>query len=723
MKGCSFKYVWSQNNWQHWGVINPGTSDSFITWAPGNEGTYQIYVDMIAPDGTRTTRTVSASVRSSWTPKVDIPMSASLDTPVKISPSATGADDKDLSYNYVWSYEDSWDSENWGSTVRSTGSFTKDAQWTFAPKKSGHYHLYVSIKDAAGVVKEVSSYITVTEHWPLDTVQTSIPKTATVGKPIDLKIGTKGANSHLTYKFVWESDDWKQWGVIQQPSATSTCQWTPTRYGDIDLYVDITNSVGETVTKVFKVQVSNNGISYSGVSFSNNDPAIGQTVTITPSVKVTNPYGVKYKFVWERDNWKDWGVIRDASPEATASWNLNVSGNINVFVDVIDANGKAITRQAALSVQSEKWTYTGVSSSASIVHAGTPVDFAAQTSGSTQYLSYKFVWQKNNWAQWGVIQPKTAGKNKVSWTPGEAGNYTIYVDAIDSSGRAVTKMVNLTAWNYSGVNITSSGANTWTVSANLGAWIPESAGFKYKFVWCAGNTWAPQDWGVLQGPSSSNSVSFHPSTMGVRSDYYYLYVDVIDPSGNVSTQSGRVLYAPNGKIGYQNPGGFYQVSSFNVQPRVSTGIFSYMTPSRISVDATREQCIEAFVARAWEYTYTYTPYVWNYACAPGVGVDCVGLVMQCVYATGMDLGEFNPYDHFATGPNGWHSHDANNLWNYGRVQHVSLSQRRRGDVISYPGHVAIYIGNDTVIEALGRNVHVANIWSYPGARGCLRFFQ
>ena len=178
------------------------------------------------------------------------------------------------------------------------------------------------------------------------------------------------------------------------------------------------------------------------------------------------------------------------------------------------------------------------------------------------------------------------------------------------------------------------------------------------------------------------------------------------------------------KIGYQNPAGYYQVSSKTVvlAAKAYSTPFGYVTPSRISIAATRSQCVEAFIARAYEYIGT--PYVWNYARQPGVGVDCIGLVMQCCYATGMNLGEFNPYEHYYTGANGWHSHDANNMWNYGKVRHVSLAARQRGDVISWPGHVAIYIGGDRMIEAYpGRGVYIANLWAHGTPRGCMRFFQ
>ena len=185
---------------------------------------------------------------------------------------------------------------------------------------------------------------------------------------------------------------------------------------------------------------------------------------------------------------------------------------------------------------------------------------------------------------------------------------------------------------------------------------------------------------------------------------------------------GKVTYLSTGKIGYQNPSGYYQVSAHDVSlPYYASGYHTYVTPSRISPDATRGQVVEAFIGRA--YDYLGTDYKWNYSSWPGDGVDCVGLVYQCAYAVGMDMGEFNPYDHYATGSNGWHSHDANNLWNYGAVAHVGLGDRMRGDVISWEGHVAIYLGGDQIIEANSGGVKISSLWAYGTPRGAMRFFQ
>ena len=164
-----------------------------------------------------------------------------------------------------------------------------------------------------------------------------------------------------------------------------------------------------------------------------------------------------------------------------------------------------------------------------------------------------------------------------------------------------------------------------------------------------------------------------------------------------------------GYHGFQNPPQYYQVSSNSVViPHLGEGIFGYRTESRISKTASKLECINTMIGRAYEYLGT--PYKWDYSCAPGVGVDCSGLVMQCLYAVGMDLSPFNPWDHFYT-PG--HDQYANGMWDSPRFKHLSFSERQRGDLVCYPGHIAIYLGNDKIIEAYSPavGVRIASVYS------------
>ena len=165
----------------------------------------------------------------------------------------------------------------------------------------------------------------------------------------------------------------------------------------------------------------------------------------------------------------------------------------------------------------------------------------------------------------------------------------------------------------------------------------------------------------------------------------------------------------NGKYGWQNPTGYYQVSSYNVVlPGYSRGIFSYVSPTQVKPGSTREECVEIFVRRAQQYLGT--PYVWDYACAPGVGVDCAGLVLQCLYSVGITPNKYTPHDHFYT-PG--HDHYAVDMRNDPKFMRVSFANRKRGDLIFYAGHVAIYVGGDVIINAVDRQVQYDSVYRWP----------
>ena len=171
-------------------------------------------------------------------------------------------------------------------------------------------------------------------------------------------------------------------------------------------------------------------------------------------------------------------------------------------------------------------------------------------------------------------------------------------------------------------------------------------------------------------------------------------------------------FSPSGacdKLGWQNPHGLYVVSTYSVKPyKVTTGIFSYITPSRVQAYSTRADCVEILVQRAYEYLGT--PYVWDYACAPGVGVDCAGLVMQCLCAIGMNT-PYNPWSHYY---DPWQDHNANNMFADDGFMWVDAADRQRGDIVFWPGHCALYLGGDQCIEAWSSTgVVQSSIWQNP----------
>ena len=189
---------------------------------------------------------------------------------------------------------------------------------------------------------------------------------------------------------------------------------------------------------------------------------------------------------------------------------------------------------------------------------------------------------------------------------------------------------------------------------------------------------------------------------------------VID--GYVVHEDGAYIRSRN-KLGWQNPAGYPQVISLTVMlPSYCTGYFTYVTPSRISIYASRQECVDAFIARAYEYLGT--KYIEPWSSYPGDAVDCSGFVLQCLYATGMDLGIYNPYNHRWIASQ---TYNSMNWYNNNIFMPVSTNSLQRGDLVYYRGHVAIYLGNGQIIDSWpGQGVSVKPIGSRGAVIGAAR---
>lgn len=131
-----------------------------------------------------------------------------------------------------------------------------------------------------------------------------------------------------------------------------------------------------------------------------------------------------------------------------------------------------------------------------------------------------------------------------------------------------------------------------------------------------------------------------------------------------------------------------------------TEIDSYVAPLKANAWQGRKAHIDAMIHQA--YRYMGNPYLVGASSSPKYGTDCSGLVMQALYAGGIDPAPISSIHHAFPG-NEWNSR---NLWASKKLMHVSYNHRQRGDLVFYyqPGthtiwHVAIYLGGNRVIES------------------------
>ena len=158
-------------------------------------------------------------------------------TSINIGVNVVGKTDG-LKYKFVWHKSGmDWSDDNWGIIGQ---NLTKPSvSWTLP--QAGDYEIYADAIDSNGYITSTSDYKVV--NWSLESLDVS--GDARCGKPVKLQAKVSGDASGLKYKFVWEKGGWAKWGVAQQPSASSSCEWTPTEPGDYTVYLDVIDGSGQ----------------------------------------------------------------------------------------------------------------------------------------------------------------------------------------------------------------------------------------------------------------------------------------------------------------------------------------------------------------------------------------------------------------------------------------------------------------------------------------------
>ena len=334
-----------------------------------------------------------------------------------------------LKYKFVWHKSGmDWSDDNWGIIGQ---DLTKPSVSWILPK-AGNYEIYADVIDSNGYITSTSEYKVV--NWSLESLDVS--GDARCGKPVKLQAKVSGDASGLKYKFVWEKGGWAKWGVAQQPSASSSCEWTPTEPGDYTVYLDVIDGSGQkhmtrkvTVAERYTLE----SLDVSG------DARCGKPVKLQAKVS-GDASGLKYKFVWEKGGWAKWGVAQQPSASSSCEWTPTEPGDYTVYLDVIDGSAERhLTRKVTVG---ERYSVESLEVSGSAL-CGKPVKLQAKVSGDASGLKYKFVWEKGGWAKWGVAQQPSASSS-CEWTPTEPGDYTVYLDVIDGSAeRHLTRKVTV----------------------------------------------------------------------------------------------------------------------------------------------------------------------------------------------------------------------------------------------------------------------------------------
>ena len=106
-----------------------------------------------------------------------------------------------------------------------------------------------------------------------------------LGDECELGLSVSGNAGSVRYKFVWEQGGWSRWGSIRQGEPSASCSWTPEVTGDVNIWVDATDSAGRVTTRKFPVHVDTNLSNFTSISVEPSDRSVcaGDTGAITPN--------------------------------------------------------------------------------------------------------------------------------------------------------------------------------------------------------------------------------------------------------------------------------------------------------------------------------------------------------------------------------------------------------------------------------------------------------
>ena len=389
-------------------------------------------------------------------------------------------------------------------------------------------------------------------EWKLQVIKFDKASPQEVSENINISADVESENTNLLYKYVWQKNDWKEWGVIRDFSEENEVSFTPDGLGKCTIVVNIKDQDGDVITKSKEYNVKTDIWKYDEIVTDYSSPQEKYSDPITITAKTSGETErLQYKFVWQKDDWREWGIIQNLSKKNTAVWQPKSTGKYTIYVDIKDADGITTTKRIPYEIIPVNWKYEAIKTTPEDVQKKeNEVEIQAQTSGNTKGLQYKFVWQKDDWKEWGVIQ-EFSEKNTAVWkTPNKSGSYKIYVDVKDRDGKTRTKsldyFVATQLWNPEEVVVNEGIEEQIYTKIPIEARVSgDTEGLQYKFVWkkgAADDDWG-KEWGIIQELGSSNRTEkWYPKKSGI----YTIYVDIKDVDGRKKTitKEYKVLEAP-----------------------------------------------------------------------------------------------------------------------------------------------------------------------------------
>ena len=221
---------------------------------------------------------------------------------------------------------------------------------TWIPEVSGKYTLYVYVKDENGtVVKKTVKAYTVAKKLKVSSLKTSAKsRFAYAGSKIILSAKATGGIGGKFYKFYYKLNG--KTYVIRNYSEVAKTGFTPKKAGKYELYVAVTDDLGNTAKKRISNYVINKQLQVKYIKANKKNIKVGDTIKINTSA--TGGYIKKsYKYRITVKNNGRTKVLKNYTSSSSVKWKATKKGTYTFKVYVKDSNGKKVSKSVTYVVK------------------------------------------------------------------------------------------------------------------------------------------------------------------------------------------------------------------------------------------------------------------------------------------------------------------------------------------------------------------------------------
>lgn len=462
-----------------WEEIQGYSDKNTALWQPKSAGRYSLVVFVKNKEGQEITKFLTYEIKAKnpiviQSLKADKTPPQLIDTDIRLTAAASGGEGQ-LEYRFAYQKNGEW------KTLR---DYSASSSMIWSPQTAGSYTLGVFVRDQGG--SEELSTITFQVRSPdpiiISSLLTSPNESQMLGGDVSMAAAASGGEGSLQYRFSYQKNG-GGWTEIQGYSSQQAVRWTPKEAGEYQLAVTVRDSMGNEEQKIVSYRVQQpDPVVVTQFSIDHTSPQQPGTAIHLSAAAKGGVGEYQYRFAYREGG--NWVYLGDYSSKNYIIWTPLEPGAYTLAAFVKDSYGAEGQKTAEFSIEKrdDPLEITDFSTDKSSTQLeGSTIRLTAQAQGATGSYQYRFSYQKAGGA-WTTIRDY-ASNNSASWTPQEAGLYTLQV-SVRSGDKESTRELSFVINRYIAADtggITLSG-KTGTVPVGKSLYIKATGPSKVKWT-------------------------------------------------------------------------------------------------------------------------------------------------------------------------------------------------------------------------------------------------